>query len=240
MRLKSYLRGIGIGILVTAAVFIVSGSGKKETMTDAQIIARAKELGMVEASTTLVEPTHIVAQSEITDDSASKQQDSKEEVKPTEEVKEETKPTEEVKDEAKPTEEIKEEAKPTEEVKDEAKPTEEVKKEAKPTEEVKEETKPTEKVKEEVKPTEATKPTETAKEDAKNAEDYIVIVVNSGDGSGTVSRKLFEAGIIDDAAAYDRYLMTNGYDRTITVGNHKISINASNEEIAKNLTSKVK
>ena len=35
MNLKSYLRGIGIGILVTAAVFIISGaSDKKGTMTD--------------------------------------------------------------------------------------------------------------------------------------------------------------------------------------------------------------
>ncbi len=56
MNLKSYLRGIGIGILVTAAVFIISGaSDKKGTMTDEMIKQRAKELGMVEASTTVAD-----------------------------------------------------------------------------------------------------------------------------------------------------------------------------------------
>ena len=51
MNLKSYLRGIGIGILVTAAVFLVSGSSNEKEMTDAQIKARAKELGMIEQVT---------------------------------------------------------------------------------------------------------------------------------------------------------------------------------------------
>ena len=57
MRLKSYLRGIGIGILVTAAIFLVSGGGKSDSsLTDEQIKERARELGMTE-QITLVEPT---------------------------------------------------------------------------------------------------------------------------------------------------------------------------------------
>ena len=52
MNLKSYIRGIGIGILVTTAIFLVSGvNDKKGGMTDAQVIARAKELGLVESTT---------------------------------------------------------------------------------------------------------------------------------------------------------------------------------------------
>ena len=63
MHLKSYLRGIGIGILVTATVFLISGGASKKTsMTDEQVIARARELGMVSQSATLVEPTHVVAE----------------------------------------------------------------------------------------------------------------------------------------------------------------------------------
>ena len=48
MKLKIYLRGLGIGIAVTALILGISYSNKKE-MSDAEIIARAKELGMVEA-----------------------------------------------------------------------------------------------------------------------------------------------------------------------------------------------
>ncbi|MBQ8246772.1 MAG: hypothetical protein IJZ42_06540 [Lachnospiraceae bacterium] len=50
MKLKYYLRGLGIGIAVTAAVLMLAGGGK-ESLTDEEIIARAKELGMVESVT---------------------------------------------------------------------------------------------------------------------------------------------------------------------------------------------
>ena len=50
MKLKYYLRGLGIGIAVTAAVLMLAGGGKK-SLTDEEIIARAKELGMVESVT---------------------------------------------------------------------------------------------------------------------------------------------------------------------------------------------
>ncbi|WP_099468848.1 hypothetical protein [Konateibacter massiliensis] len=47
MKFKYYLRGLGIGIVVTALLAgIANGSGKKE-MTTEQIIIRAQELGMV-------------------------------------------------------------------------------------------------------------------------------------------------------------------------------------------------
>ena len=48
MKLKIYLRGLGIGIVVTTLILGISYSGKKE-MSDAEVIARAKKLGMVEA-----------------------------------------------------------------------------------------------------------------------------------------------------------------------------------------------
>ncbi len=47
MERKYYLRGLGLGIVVTAVIMGVALSGRR-SMTDEQIIARAKELGMVE------------------------------------------------------------------------------------------------------------------------------------------------------------------------------------------------
>lgn len=55
MRLKYYLRGLGIGIAVTALVLAISGDDKAAAMTDEQIMARAKELGMTEAAAELAE-----------------------------------------------------------------------------------------------------------------------------------------------------------------------------------------
>ena len=47
MKLKYYLRGLGIGIIITTITLsIVSGKDSK-SMSDEEVIARASELGMV-------------------------------------------------------------------------------------------------------------------------------------------------------------------------------------------------
>ena len=212
MRLKSYLRGIGIGILVTAAVFMISGGLKREsTMTDEQVKARAKELGMLE-QITLVEPTAAV-------------KEEKAEVKA--ENKAESKAGAETESKAGTVAEAKAET-ATPATTPEIKAEDSKKEEAKADDSKKEETKADDSKKE-------ADGGDVGSEEVDNK--TIIIVVNSGDSSETVSRKLFEAGIVADAREYDKYLMENGYDRTITVGNHKINVTASKEEIAKNLTS---
>lgn len=50
MKLKYYLRGLGIGILVTAAILTIVYH-TKGSMSDSQIMKRAEQLGMVMAST---------------------------------------------------------------------------------------------------------------------------------------------------------------------------------------------
>lgn len=47
MKLKYYLRGLGVGIFVTALIMGLS-LGKNHKMSDEEVVARAKELGMVE------------------------------------------------------------------------------------------------------------------------------------------------------------------------------------------------
>ena len=47
MKLKYYLRGLGIGILVTVLLLTIT-SGRRGTMTDEEIKERARELGMTE------------------------------------------------------------------------------------------------------------------------------------------------------------------------------------------------
>lgn len=47
MKLKYYLRGLGIGIIFTTFILMISFAFRKEELSDEEIIARAFELGMV-------------------------------------------------------------------------------------------------------------------------------------------------------------------------------------------------
>ena len=47
MKLKYYLRGLGIGIIITTIILMIANSGYKKELTDEEIIARAQRLGMV-------------------------------------------------------------------------------------------------------------------------------------------------------------------------------------------------
>lgn len=171
MKLRYYLRGLGIGILVTAALFL-SMKDSAKPMTDAQVIARAKELGMIENPV-------------LSDLETETESDEQEETITESSVPQETVP-----------ETTETEAESTAEEPTEAELTE----------------------------AESTEPSQ--------AESTVIIVVNKGDGSDTVSRKLYEAGLVEDAKTFDRYLMQNGYDRKIAAGSHEIPVNASDKEIA--------
>ena len=58
----------------------------------------------------------------------------------------------------------------------------------------------------------------------------------SGDMSQTVSKKLERLGIIDDAESFDNYMNRNGYSRNITVGSFSISPDDTYRDIAKKIT----
>ena len=47
MKLKYYLRGIGIGVIVTTLILMIAYGQHKVELTDAEIIRRAEALGMV-------------------------------------------------------------------------------------------------------------------------------------------------------------------------------------------------
>ena len=246
MKLKSYIRGIGIGIIVTSAVFLVSGMNhKNKTMSDAEVIARAKELGYVE-STTLAEynasgdeidaEVAAIDTPEITDgNDAAIEADGKTDVD--ESVNEDASvgsgagnlldEAEEVVD-TKSDESAKKDDVAADAKKDDV--ATDAKKDDMATDAKKEDTA----TKAEEKPAAGS----TSLEDA-DAED-VVIVVNSGDGSDKVAKKLFDAGLVPNAYEFDQFLMANGYDRKITTGNHIISRMATGDEIGRNLVSPTK
>lgn len=68
-------------------------------------------------------------------------------------------------------------------------------------------------------------------------ESYLLNVV-SGDDSGTVSRKLYNAGLVDSASEFDAFLMQHGYDKKIRVGTVEVPFGSTWLEIAEKLAGK--
>ncbi len=68
--------------------------------------------------------------------------------------------------------------------------------------------------------------------------DGVQITISKGDDSGTISRKLFNAGLIENADEYDAFLMQHGYDKKLSTGTKNISAADSWQEIAEKLTKK--
>ena len=209
MERKYYLRGLGLGIAVTAIIMGIATSGK-QTMTDEEVMARAKELGMVE-NTVLADtqPEEIEPEADVNmanagntaeEAAAEEKQDVAEETK-----KEET--------DVQQKEDTEEETKKAEIVPQQK-------------QDAKEETKKTET---------PTDKKQNATEDITTAA-VKTITVNSGDGSYTVARKLAEAGVVTSAENFDTYLCQNGYDKKLRTGTFSIPADASDEQIARIVT----
>ena len=71
MKLKYYLRGMGIGIILTAIVMGFALGGRKATLSDAEIIQRAKTLGMVDGENGVLLDSQDQEGEETTDDTSS-------------------------------------------------------------------------------------------------------------------------------------------------------------------------
>lgn len=210
MKIRYYLRGLGLGILVTSIFFMVSGNTSR-TMSDEMIKARAKELGMSESMVLSELP---VAEETTADED-------KEEITETSTAPETIEQAmEDVSD--KVTEEVTVATEDSEETTVEETTVEEIMSEETVEETVEQESTAVE--------------TEEVSEDVENVSsntETVLIVVNRGDGSDTVSRRMQDAGLVADAYEYDRYLMANGYDKRIGAGEHSIPAGATWEEMAK-------
>lgn len=68
MKLKYYLRGLGIGIIITTIILMIANSGYTKELTDEEIIARAERLGMVMKEEPLFPNSKQEKDSEVTTD----------------------------------------------------------------------------------------------------------------------------------------------------------------------------
>ena len=196
MRMKYYLRGMGIGIMGSVLIFMVALIFYKPNLSDNEVIKRAEELGMVMADD---QGTISEAQEEKTADDevvyfGDDATDDNANLDP--EVGTATSSTS--------------------------------------TEPATSATKP-----------EITVPIEEDETDSEttvssNASTTVAgsVSIVGGDSSESVSRKLYNANLVENADDFNTYLVTHGYDRTLQNGDFDIPEGASYEDISRIITRK--
>lgn len=247
MEKKYYLRGLGLGIIVTAVIMgiALSGGTKKREMTDEEVIARAKELGMTE-DTRLLEPSSEEEGETETEeeDAAAADTPVKLDVAVKPEAELEEKKAETPADSAGADAAAKTEQKPTV---DTPKPVQTTTSAATTETKPKADTNEMNKQDDEEKPAQAktgesseAKPTQDRTEEnsgaipASGGTKSITII--SGDSSYTVAKKLETTGVVSSASSYDTYLCEHGYDKKLRPGTFQIPAGATEEQIAKIVT----
>ena len=227
MELKYYLRGLGLGIVVTAVIMGLALSGKR-TMTDEEVIARAKTLGMVENT-----------ESMLLSDVAAQEDDEAQEAEETEQVADpaEQEPQEAVTEEAVMEENSQadvSEGDNTEEEDSEDTQAVTSAQESDPAEQDAEEAADVKQP--ETDASEAQTEQAAAETESTDNQQEVTIIIVSGDSSYSVAKKLADAGIVLTAESYDAYLCANGYDKKLRTGTFTIPKTASDEQIARIVT----
>ena len=228
MNLKYYLRGLGVGIVVTSLILGIGLGSRKETLSNEEIKERARTLGMVEESITVAEAAaqkEEEAQEKVTADPVPEENaegDAETIVSAEPEVSSEPAVSVSAAPEASEEPKVSAASEPEASEEPNASAASEPEASAEP------EAGAT--------PEAGVKPVANeAEEDSGTApaKEIVDITINPGEGSYTISSKLEQSGLIDDASEYDAYLCDNGYHTKLRAGVHKIPMGSTREEIAK-------
>lgn len=219
MKLRYYLRGLGIGIVITALLMGFTKTAAKETLSDDEIIARAEALGMVQSSVLSSDLNHeeqgedgvTVSYNTALDESDIAALPDSAGADQTEDAAGvvDTEATDKTADAADTVD--------SEKVADAAGDS-----------------------KGSTKASDTDVADNSSKATDTTGAATITVTINSGDGSDTVARHLAELGVITDAGDFDRYLCQNGYDKKLATGNHEINAGAGYQEIAEILIKRTK
>lgn len=219
MKLKYYLRGLGIGMLVAALVLTASGStGAK--MSDEAVKRRAAELGMEEKDKTVLGELGSGTVSGETAKPESGEETDSAALQP-----------------ENPMEQPAEAAKPEKTAEVQNEPAEADNNDAQQQTERPEEDAAGQELAQEIEER-ADEVADRAEEIAENSPEgrVVTLEVRRGDSSVSVARRAAEAGLVQSAADFDVFLCRNGYDKRISVGNYEITEGASEKEIADIIT----
>lgn len=221
MRLKYFLRGVGIGILVTTIILTVTHSSERR-VSDSEVIDRAIELGMSFSASHSGQQSSTEESSP--EESSAGQENSGDDV--TDDLRHESETETEMGSQS-PSETVSEstgdgEALPGKESEAVTGMT---------TQAITETTETT---------TELTTENNNAGSAAgvMNNEVTCTINITKGMSSRTVCDMLKQNGIIEDAADFDRYLIKTGYDDKIRVGEVEVNSGMTYEELTASLYKK--
>lgn len=244
MNLKYYLKGLGLGLIVTALVLGIHHARTKDAvMTDAQIKERAAELGMVDGSTRLIEeiPSTEEMLAEMQDNDVTNDTS---DTLTSDETADESETGDQDVDQTETSDDVIADANAlledsTVEITTDAPddpgldyPTEDDSFTMLEPETITEV--PTSET-DSVTDHEFT-PTAGASDSGSSAGGAGSITISSGDSSDRVARKLADAGIVSSAAEYDRFLCSHGYDRVLRTGTYTFNEGMSDDEIARMIT----
>lgn len=258
MKLKFYFIGLGMGIIVTAVIMGIALGMKTEVMSDEEVIVRARQLGMVDASSRLnmieeKSQDKDADDKKVVDKSEESQKDEgtffvdKDSENDTENIKSSSdgfndeKSTEKNSEDIEDTEILGKYSKITDKNDDIKKIPEEISKKN-DSKSVTEETSNDadgDNSTETSKNTDIKKNTEeTSENQDDDSESRGSVMVNIQDGlySEGVSEFLESSGVIDDASAFNAFLVKSGRDRYIRPGAKLIPSGATYEEVAKIIT----
>lgn len=196
MKFKYFLRGLGVGIIFTSLICLAAYQNTvSNKMTDAQVIKRAKQLGMVE-------------QEDKVGDLLKDKNDSEKGKNETQAITQEKAGSS--------TQKITSEIDTTEKESTRKETTEKETAEKETTEK-----NSTPKTTEEEKKTEADA-TEQTDSNKTNEKETVELVVERGTTSYPVCQKLEALGMIKNAEEFDNFLIENGYANRLRVGTHKL------------------
>lgn len=247
MEKKYYFRGLGLGIIVTAVIMgiALSGGTKKREMTDEEVIARAKELGMIE-DTRLLEPSDEEGEDAKPEegDAAAADTPVKKDVAVKTEAELAKKDAETPKDSSGADVTAETEQKPTvdtpEPVQTTTSKTSTETKAKADTNEMNKQDDEGNSARTGTEQNDDTKPPSAGTGEGSDASPAPggtkSVTIVSGDSSYTVAKKLETAGAVSSASAYDTYLCERGYDKKLRPGTFQIPVGATEEQIAKIVT----
>lgn len=227
MKFKYFMRGLGVGILFcTLIIFAAYETSPNKLFTDEEVIARAKQLGMVEGESSLDKVLKEASTSGDTSEEAGTPEDLQ--TVPDMDGSHTGEPTTKEQDQDMSKAETGRTTETVTTTENRQEPQEK-----QPTTADKTETKP---------PTETEAP-ETAEDGSQdtagNTEDGVVtktITVKRGMDSSSVAALLQREGIIEDAHDFDSYLDKNGYSTKIRIGTYVVKSSDSYKTLAKIIT----
>ena len=252
MNLKYYLRGLGLGILVTALILSVAGRNRR-TMTDAEVKERAKELGMIENTVLLEKPEETESASETTANTESVSETTAgsdgevqigTDIGNNEDVSQGDLSKEETPKDNQPKEETPKDNQPKEETSEEEKPQKGASQDTEPKDDTSQEVtddpeRPEELSKNNTEDTQGENDEKvTSAGEDQSRTDEVTLTIVSGDTSYSVAKKLYELGVVPSVEQTDRFLCANGYDRTIRTGVYTIAPEETLESVAKRINGK--